>query len=120
MRNVGTAFGLGVRGKATAQLEIGAELQISNDRAEFRSGPTPANTPALTPPPDVKYDRAVLKLSAKYEVQKNSGVRFQYTRDRFSTNDWTWDQWTYTDGSRVLANSQQTVNFLGATAYFNF
>ncbi len=117
MRNVGTAFGVGVRGKATAQLEVGAELQLSNDRGEFRNGPAPAG---VTPPPDVSYERTVLKLTGKYAMQKNTGVRVQYIRDRFSTNDWTWDQWTYSDGTRVLPNSQQTVNFLSASYYFNF
>jgi MtrB/PioB family decaheme-associated outer membrane protein len=120
MRNVGTAFGLGVKGKATAQLEVGAELQISNDRAEFRNGPTPTATPALTPPPDVSYDRQILRLTARYAMQKNTGVRLQYTRDRFSTNDWTWENWTYSDGSRVLANPQQTVNFIGVSGYYDF
>jgi MtrB/PioB family decaheme-associated outer membrane protein len=117
LRNVGTAFGLGVRGKATAQLEIGAELQLSNDRGEFRNGPAPAG---VTPPPDVSYERTVLKLTGKYAMQKNTGLRFQYIRDRFSTNDWTWDQWTYSDGTRVLPNSQQTVNYFGVTAYYDF
>ena len=120
MRNIGTAFGLGVKGKATAQLEIGAEFQYSQDRAEFRNSPTPTATPALTPPPDVTYDRAVLRLTAKYAMQKNSGVRFQYVHDRFSTNDWTWENWTYTDGTRVNANAQQTVRFLGASYYYDF
>ena len=46
-----------MKGKATAQLEVGAELQLSNDRGEFRNGPAPAVTPAVTPPPDVSYDR---------------------------------------------------------------
>src|SRR5882672_3616360 len=120
MRNVGNAIGLGVKGKATAQLEVGAELQIHNDRAEFRNGPTPTATPALTPPPDVTYNRQILRMTAKYAMQKNAGVRVQYVRDRFSTNDWTWENWTYSDGTQVLANPQQTVNFLSATYYFNF
>lgn len=120
MRNVGTALGVGVKGKATAQLEIGAELQLSNDRGEFRNGPAPVVAPAVTPPPDVSYQRTVLKLTGKYAMQKNTGLRFQYVRDRFSTNDWTWDQWTYSDGTRVLPNSQQTVNYFGVTGYYDF
>jgi len=117
LRNLGTAFGLGVRGKATAKLEVGAELSFSNDRAEFRNGPAPAG---VTPPPDVSYDRMVAKLTAKYAMQKNLGLRFQYTHDRFSTNDWTWDNWTYSDGSRVMANPQQTVSFFGVSGYYDF
>ena len=120
MRNVGTSFGLGVRGKATAQLEVGAELHLSSDRAEFRNSPAPTATPAITPVPDVTYDRTVLRLTAKYAMQKNLGMRFQYVHDRFSTNDWTWENWTYSDGTRVLANPQQTIQFIGVSAYYDF
>ena len=120
LRNIGTAFGLGIRGKATAQLELGAELTISNDRAEYRNSPAPVATPAITPPPDVSFDRTVFKLTGKYAMRKNAGLRAQYIHDRFSTNDWTWDNWTYTDGSRVLANAQQTVHFIGLSGYYNF
>jgi MtrB/PioB family decaheme-associated outer membrane protein len=117
LRNVGTAFGIGARGKATAKLELGAEFQLSDDRGEFRNGPAPAG---VTPPPDVTYQRRVAKLSAKYAVQRNAGVRLLYVYDRFSTNDWTWETWTYSDGTRVLPNSQQKVNFFGLTGYYDF
>jgi len=120
LRNVGDAIGIGVRGKPTGQLEVGADFTLSNDRAEFRNGPTPVATPALTPPPDVSYNRSVLKLSAKYALLKNSGVRFQYIHDHFSTNDWTWDTWTYSDGTRILSNSQQKVDYFGASYYLSF
>ena len=92
-------------------------MENTKDRGEFRNGPTP---PGVTAVPDTKYNRSTVKLSAKYAVQKGAGMRFQYIHDRFSTNDWTWDNWTYTDGTRVLANSQQTVNFLGVSGYYNF
>ena len=117
IRNVGNAVGLGLRGKATAKLELGAEYQLSNDRGEFRNGPTP---PGVTAVPDTKYNRYTLKLSARYAVQKGAGLRFQYIHDRFSTNDWTWDAWTYADGTRVLPNSQQKIDFFGLSAYFDF
>jgi MtrB/PioB family decaheme-associated outer membrane protein len=117
LRNVGTAVGIGVKGKATARLEVGAEFNLSNDRAEFRNGPAPAG---VTPPPDVTYNRSVTKLTAKYALQKNTGVRLQYIHDRFSTNDWTWDQWTYSDGTSVMPNSQQRVDFLAVSYYLNF
>jgi len=117
LRNVGNAIGIGVKGKATAQLEVGAEFNLSSDRAEFRNWPAPAG---VTPPPDVTYTRSVTKLSAKYALQKNTGVRLQYIHDRFSTNDWTWENWTYSDGTRILPNAQQRVDFLGASYYLNF
>ena len=117
LRNVSNTFGLGVRGKATARLELGAELHVSDDRGEFRNGPAPAG---VTPPPDVNYERRVAKLSAKYALQKNAGVRLLYVYDRFSTDDWVWTTWTYADGTRVLPNAEQKVNFFGVTGYYDF
>ena len=117
LRNVGTSIGLGVRGKATAKLEVGAEFQFQDDRGEFRNGPTPAG---VTAPPDVKYERRIARLSAKYAVQKNAGVRLLYAYDRFKTDDWTWTSWTYADGTYVLPNAQQKVNFFGVTGYYDF
>jgi len=113
--------GFGVKGKPTGQIEVGLEFTFSNDRGEFRNDPPPTGvTPPVTPVPDTKYNRSVTKLSGKYAMQKNAGVKLQYIHDRFSTNDWTWDTWTYSDGTRVLPNSQQKVDFLGVSYYFNF
>jgi hypothetical protein len=106
-----------LKGKPTGQLELAADFQFSDDRGEFRNGPTPAG---VTSVPDTKYTRSVTKLTATYAMQKNTGVKLQYIHDRFSTNDWTWDTWTYSDGTRILPNSQQKVDFIAATVYYNF
>ena len=117
LRNVSSAIGIGLKGKPTGQLELAADFQLSDDRGEFRNGPTPAG---VTSVPDTKYTRSVTKLTATYAMQKNTGVKLQYIHDRFSTNDWTWDTWTYSDGTRILPNSQQKVDFIAATVYYNF
>jgi hypothetical protein len=101
----------------TPKVDLSAELQVSNDRAEFKNGPTPA---VVTPVPDAKYNRQVTRLTGRYALEKASGVRVQWIHDRFSTNDWTWDTWAYSDGTRILPNSQQKVDFFGATYYYNF
>jgi len=117
LRNVGNALGLSVKGKVTPKVDLSAELQVSNDRAEFKNGPTPAG---VTPVPDAKYNRQVTRLTGRYALEKTSGVRLQWIHDRFSTNDYMWDTWTYADGTRLLPNSQQKVDFLGASYYYNF
>jgi hypothetical protein len=48
------------------------------------------------------------------------GVRLNYIFDRWRTNDWTWSQFVYTDGSRVMQNPSQKVHFIGAAAYYYF
>jgi predicted porin len=59
-------------------------------------------------------------LFAKYAVQKNSDVRIDYIIDRFSTNDWTWTTWTYSDGTRMLQDPAQKVNFLGISYQYRW
>jgi MtrB/PioB family decaheme-associated outer membrane protein len=97
LRNVGNAAGLGVKGRVQAP-------------------PPPGDTPV----PDVNFNRTTLRLTGNYTMSKQSGVRVQYIQDRFSTNDWTWDTWTYSDGTRVLPNANQRVSFVGLSGYYNF
>ena len=47
-------------------------------------------------------------------------MRVQYIYDRFKTDDFTWTNWVYTDGTRVLQNATQTVHFIGVSGYYEF
>lgn len=47
-------------------------------------------------------------------------IRATYSYDRFSTDDWTWNRWTYSDGTTVLANPTQEVHFVGLTVNYRF
>jgi hypothetical protein len=120
LRTVGNAIGAGVNGKPTGKVELQATFQLSNDRGEFNNGPAPTGVaPPVTLVPDTKYNHSVTRLTGKYALEKKSGVRLTWIHDRFSTNDWTWG-YTYADGTTVQPNSQQTVNFFGASYYYNF
>jgi hypothetical protein len=83
---------------------------------------TAAVTPIVALPvlPDVHTKVATLKLSGKYALQRNSGLRLQYVYDRFTTDDWTWNSWTYSDGTRVLEEPTQDVHFIGVSYYYQF
>jgi len=119
LRNVGDSFGAGLRGKPYGVLEIGADLQYSDIRDEYRQrAVTPGAT--ITPLPDVNTRLTRLNLSAKHALQKNTGIRLDYIYDRYSTDDWTWTTWTYADGTRVLEAPVQKVHFIGARYYYRF
>ncbi len=120
LRNAGDALGLGLRGKPSGALELGADLQYSKDRAEFRQAPLPVPAVAGVPLPDVNYDRLTLRLFAKYALQKNAGVRLNFVFDRFSTDDFNWASWQYTDGTRVMQAPTQKTSFIGASYYYEF
>jgi MtrB/PioB family decaheme-associated outer membrane protein len=117
LRSVGRALGVGLRGKVSGPLEVGADLSYSEDKGEFHQAPRPAAVAAV---PDARFRRSTLKLYGQYALTKRSGLRAQFITDRFSTDDWTWTNWTYSDGTRVLANSTERVEFVGVSGYFNF
>lgn len=119
LRNLSGALGLGLKGKPSGVLEIGADLQFSKERNEYRQ--TASVPPALgTPLPDVHYDRTTLRLHGKYALQKNAGLRLQYVFDRFKTDDFTWTSWAYTDGTTVRQDPVQRVHFIGVSYYYEF
>lgn len=114
----GDAYGVGVRGRLTSALDIGADFQYSHDTNEYR---LQAITGApLTSLPDTFYKLTSLKLFAKYELQPNAGVRVDYEYNRFSTDDWTWTSWTYSDGTRVTESPTQKVNYIGLSGYYRW
>lgn len=118
LRNRGDIFGLGVRGRPNSQLEFGADLSHSDIIDEYQQ--RAITGAAIASLPDVSTKLTSLKLFGKYALQKNAGVRLDYVYDRFSTDDWTWATWTYTDGTRLTQNPSQITNFLGISYYYKW
>ncbi len=115
LRNRGDAFGLGVRGKPHSRLEVGVDLSSNDITDEYQQQAITGT--ARTSLPEVTTRITRLQLFTKYAIQKNSGVRLDYIYNRYSTNDWTWSTWTYTDGTRLLQDPVQKTNFVGLSYY---
>ena len=113
LRTVTDAVGAGVRGKPSARLQMGADVTFAQDRNEFRQEPLPVPNPVGTPLPDVHYKRTILNAFADYALGKDAALRAQYTFDRFSTDEYLWSAWTYTDGTTLRQDAVQKVHFLG-------
>ena len=118
LRNVGDSFGLGLRGKPMDRLELGADLSYSDINDEYRQRALAGA--AIASLPDVSTKLTSLKAFAKYAIQKNSGIRLQYIYDRVDTNDWTWTNFTYSDGTRVFQNPNQKTHFIGVSYYYRW
>jgi MtrB/PioB family decaheme-associated outer membrane protein len=121
LKNTTDAVGLGVRGRPTSKLEIGADVQYQDDKDEFNliasSGPLP----------DITNKHTTLTLFGRYQVTPNSGFKLEYIYDRWSTDDWAWQiipQLTPTaffTGNTVIFNqSPQQVHFIGASYYYQW
>jgi hypothetical protein len=112
-RLLAKSAGLGVRGKPYGRLEVGADVSHGSyyDSYTQRLGATDSSLP------DVTTQTMRLQLFAKYPFQKHSGVRLDYIYDRFSTNDWSWTNFTYLDGTTVTQAPVQKVHFLSVSYY---
>jgi MtrB/PioB family decaheme-associated outer membrane protein len=120
VRNTTTALGVGLKGKPKAHLELGVDLSVSADSARHglqRTGGS--GTDALTPTslPDYVYRQLTLKLHADHALDRHSGIRGEFIVDRMRNNDWTWRNWTYTDGTTVTLPDRQNAAFVGVTYY---
>ena len=121
LSNTSNAVGLGLRGKPTSRIEIGADLQYQNLVDKFdQFALFPATSTAIDPIPNINTKLTTIKLFGKYGLDKYSGIRVDYIYDRFDTNDFTWTSWIYTDGTVVSQKPLQTVNFLGVSYYYRF
>lgn len=116
LRTLGNALGLGVRGKPTSKLSIGADLQHSRDRAEYD---LQASTGSL---PDILYKRTMARAFADYALQANAGVRVDLLHERLAINDWTWATTgvLFADGTTVLQEPTQSVSFVGVSGYYRW
>ncbi len=118
LRNLSNNIGAGLRAKPTGQIDLGAEVTYSEIRDQFDMGTIQGG--AVTSLPDVKTKLTRLNLFARYALQKNAGVRLDYIYDRFSSDDWTWQTWTFADGTQLVENRPQQINFIGVSYYYKF
>lgn len=118
LENNSNSFGLGLRGKPREKLEVGADVSYSDISDKYRqqaiSGPDVASLP------DVFTRLANIKLFATYALRQNTSIRFDYIYDRYSTNDWTWSSWNYSDGTVLTQAPRQYASFFGITYIYRF
>jgi MtrB/PioB family decaheme-associated outer membrane protein len=121
LRNIADSYGLGLRGKLTTKIDIGADLTDSKVRDEYHLAVLAGSTTA-SPLNDITTKVTTLRLYGKYALNRQSGFRLDYTYDNYKTDDWTWANWIYgnADGTTVLQNPNQKVNFVGVSYYYKF
>ena len=100
-----------MRGKPYSWLETGADFSYSHISDENRQQAIVGAATSVIP--DFATKLTKLNLFAKYAMKKDTALRLNYIFDRFETNDWTWSNWTYSDGTRVLQSPIQKVHFIG-------
>ncbi len=123
------ALGLGVVGKPTGPLEIGAKATYLRDVTHYGLGPdstSSANNVAQDAIglPDVTYREARLNLYGQYALQKNTDVRLDVIHVVTRLDEWTWGYagvpFIYSDNTTVVLNPDQHVTFFAARFIHKF
>lgn len=120
LRNEGDSLGIGLKGKPYSWLELGADLSHSQIIDAYDQNKLNTVAGAVNSLPEITTRTTRMQLFAKYAVQKHSDIRIDYIYDRFSTNDWTWSSWTYSDGTTILQSPVQKVNFIGMSYQYRW
>ena len=78
---------------------------------------------AIVPPaallPQIETTRTTLRMFGTYAMQKNLSVRLDLIYDRYHSNDWTYTNFTYADGT-TAANPNVSSTFLGVSVVYRF
>ncbi len=135
------SFGLGVNGKATSRLELGAQLTLLRDSTRYgllaspgtagtlpnitQTAPSAANlAQAAIGLPDVRYTSSTLNLFGKYALNKKSDIRVSMLYQRATMDEWAWSNngvsFVYGDNTTVKLNPEQSVTFVGASYVYKF
>jgi len=131
LREVGDSFGFGLRGRPSAKLQVGANLEWMKSVSQYPQALTVPIVSTLTPLADIHNKMTRLKLFADYAMDKHANLRFEMIHERWQTDDWTWSfsngapfrfgvTGNTTDGTVVTASPKQIVNFVGARYIYKF
>ena len=128
LRNVNTTLGLGVTGKPTSKIDVGANFSYINDRnvygQQMDQAASAANIAFLASGgglPDVTFRQTKLNFFGAYALQKNASVRLDLIHQIAKLNEWTWTNpangvpFMFSDGTTIGMNPSQRVTFLGAS-----
>lgn len=118
LENNSNSVGFGLRGKLRAKWDVGADLSYSDISDKYQQQAISGS--AVSSLPEVFTRLANLKLFATYALRENASVRFDYIYDRYTTNDWTWSSWNYSDGTYLAQPPRQYVSFFGITYIYRF
>ncbi|WP_168204782.1 MtrB/PioB family decaheme-associated outer membrane protein [Noviherbaspirillum sp. UKPF54] len=118
LENNSDSFGLSLRGKPREKWDVGADLSHSEIGDLYRQ--QAISGAAVTSLPDVYTRLTNLKLFASYALRQNASLRFDYIYDRYSTNDWSWSSWNYSDGTTLTQAPRQYISFFGVTYIYRF
>ncbi|MBI3371864.1 MAG: MtrB/PioB family decaheme-associated outer membrane protein [Betaproteobacteria bacterium] len=131
LKDRNNSFGLGLYGKPSGRVNVGADLTYLDDRLKYFQVQDPnasaTNTLFLNEQgglPDVTYRLIRLKLFTDYALDKMSYIRADFIYQHTLFNEWTYNfngvPFFYNDNTTINAKQKQTVNYIGASYVMRF
>ena len=125
------SVGLGLVGKVSGRMRVGADLIYINDVLKYyqvqdplASATNAAFLAASGGLPDVTYRLTQLKLFGEYALDKTSYLRVDLTHHKTRFNEWTYNfngnPFFYGDNTTLNAKENQSVTFVGASYVYRF
>lgn len=129
--NTSSGFGVGVTGKASATIQVGANLSHLDDRSTYAQaldstadGASAALLAATGGLPEIVFRQTTLKLFGIYTLDKQSDLRLDVIYQRSTWSDWGWGYngvpFAYSDGTVVGQSIRQRVGFVGLRYAFRW
>jgi hypothetical protein len=123
LTNRNTTVGFGTNGMINSQLEVGGNLSYLQDINRYNIGMS-TGAAVINSPSDETYRSTVLKLYAKYALDKTSGIQVDLIHQRVDYDQWSWGSggvpFSYTDNSTVTVQPDQQVTYLGVKYVYKF
>lgn len=134
-KDTGRSVGLGIQGSPMTKLKVGANLQWTETKSEYdisSNVPTYKNATNASKQglPDITNTMTRVALFGQYALQENADLRLDVVYEHWKSDDWTWMVWddsgknlvpfTNMDGTRVIADPDQSSVFVGARYIYRF
>ena len=131
LRDKNTTAGLGIVGRVSPKLKVGADLLYIEDKNVYEQTldrlASAANVAFLAQSgglPDVVFKDTRIKLYGTYAVQKNADVSLEVVHDRTKLDEWTWGYngvaFAFSDNTTVNLKPDQNVTFVAVRYTYRF
>jgi MtrB/PioB family decaheme-associated outer membrane protein len=123
--------GIGLNGKPSEKLQLGALLSFVNNEDTYSQGLAPNAAPgsaqllaAAGGLPDVTFRRTELRLFGTYALTERSTVRLDAGYQRLTYDDWAYSfgavPFLYSDNTTVFLQPDQNVGYLGLSYIYRW
>jgi MtrB/PioB family decaheme-associated outer membrane protein len=119
LRNQEDAAGLSLNAVFDEIFTFGADLQYSDITDEFGQQVLTPGATALALP-DIVTRVTTATIFGRYAISPHSSVRMNITYDLYKSDDWTWSEFTYIDGTSAFNDPRDEVFFIGLSYTYRF